>query len=443
MFRYPPKWKKVLNAQLLNKVLTHPKISDLETILSKAYEDYIYWDTFKHQAFPKNITAEEAWAYFKFKYRMNGENTPIMAKDGSFFSYNITKTLYRELSFIDTHSAGFIRSLGEKPTNVESDKLIISGLAEEAIASSQIEGANTTRKVAKDMLISGRKARNKDEQMIINTYKVMSHISEWKDLDLSINMLLEIQTIITRDTLSDEDHSGRLRTDSDTIVVQDAITGEIAHTPPKASMLHTQLNKLILFANAKDGDYDFIHPVLKAIVLHFWLAYLHPFPDGNGRTARAIFYWYLRKRNYWLFQYLSVSQVIKETRTKYDKAYLHSEHDDNDLTYFIYYNVKAIHKSIQNLLSYYNKKIAETQKNKSLADKFNDLNERQIALLKYLVSDNGRDTDIQTHKNIHVISYETARQDLIGLVEKGLVTEIKMVNKKIFIPNSRLIKKII
>ena len=56
----------------------------------------------------------------------------------------------------------------------------------------------------------------------------------------------------------------------------------------------------------------FIHPVMRAITLHFWLAYDHPFCDGNGRTARALFYWSMLKQGYWLFEFISISSVINQ-----------------------------------------------------------------------------------------------------------------------------------
>jgi Fic family protein len=443
MIRKPPKWKDTFSAEVFSKITKHPEIDSLEKILSKANEDYLYWDKFKYLNFPEGLQPEEVWGYFKFRYRIGGENTQITSENDEVFSYNMSKTLYRELSYIDRHSAGFISSLSSKPSGVETDKLIISGLTEEAIASSQIEGASTTRKVAKEMLISGRKARNKDEQMIINTYKVMSQLDELKDVDLSLEMLLGVQTTITEDTLEYEDYAGRLRTDEDEIVVSDAVTGEIAHVPPKEKRMRKELFRLIAFANKKDSENDFEHPVLKAIVLHFWIAYLHPFPDGNGRTARAIFYWYLRKNNYWMFKYLSVSKAIKESRKGYDNAYLHSEHDDNDLTYFILYNIKAITKSIKSLLAYYDKKLIEIESNRKIASKFDNLNERQIALLGYFLKYPEKDTDIQTHKNKQGIAYETARQDLLSLSKKGILAETKKSNKKVFIPNLQEIKKII
>lgn len=291
--------------------------------------------------------------------------------------------------------------------------------------------------------MSGRKAHNKDEQMIINTYKVMAQLDDLKEVDLSLKILLDIQTIITKDTLENEDYAGRLRTDSDEIVVLDNLTGKVVHYPPAETEMKKELDRLIEFANTKDAEYDFFHPVLKAIVLHFWLAYLHPFPDGNGRTARAIFYWYLRKNNYWMFKYLSVSRAIKESRKGYDDAYLYSENDDNDLTYFIVYNMKAITKSIESLLTHYDKKRKEVEINRKIANRFENLNERQIALLNYFTKNPEKDTDIKTHKNLHGISYETARQDLLRLSNAGILAETKKVHRKVFIPNLNEIKKIV
>lgn len=45
------------------------------------------------------------------------------------------------------------------------------------------------------------------------------------------------------------------------------------------------------------------------------IAYMHPFVDGNGRTARALFYWYMLKSGYWLTEYLSISRVIAKSKS--------------------------------------------------------------------------------------------------------------------------------
>jgi Fic family protein len=65
------------------------------------------------------------------------------------------------------------------------------------------------------------------------------------------------------------------------------------------------------------------------------IGWIHPFTDGNGRTARAIFYWYMLKKGYWL-ENLSISRIIKDTlKLNMKKSILYSEADGNDLGYFI------------------------------------------------------------------------------------------------------------
>src|SRR5205814_10028127 len=52
------------------------------------------------------------------------------------------------------------------------------------------------------------------------------------------------------------------------------------------------------------------HPMVRSMILHFWLAYDHPFVDGNGRTARALFYWSMLRNGYWMFEYITISKII-------------------------------------------------------------------------------------------------------------------------------------
>ena len=310
----------------------------LRDLIKHADKDYVYWDKFKHFPIPEGFKSEEAWAFLKFTRTSTSEKSPIFSLRNNSFSFGITKTMFQKLSYIDSNTSGFISTDLGRPTESQKAQMIISSLTEEAIASSQIEGANTSRKVAKEMLLSKRKARTRDEQMIVNNYLVMQRLMDWKELDLSKNMLLEIQKNITEGTLDDPKDAGKYRTDNDGIHIMNRITGEIVFTPPNEAFVNKELDRLIKYANESENIENFVHPVIKACILHFWIAYLHPFVDGNGRTARAIFYWYLLKRNYWMFQYLSVSRIIKRSKYKYDASYLYAELDENDLTYFCHIN---------------------------------------------------------------------------------------------------------
>lgn len=439
MIEKPPKWQKLITSDIIEKVSGSKEIQE---ILSKARKEYVYWDKFKHYPFPNNIKPEEAWAFLKITRSAN-EKTPIKSISDGNFTYSITKNLYQKLNFIDTHGAGLLKSFSEKPSSAQTSKYIISSLTEEAIASSQIEGANTTHKVAKEMILSQRKPRNKSEQMIVNNYLAMQKMEEWKDLDLTENILLDLQKILIDQTVDDVSIIGRFRKDEDDIVVLDPITGEIAHTPPTQEIMLSELKKFIAYANTPENDDDeFTHPVIKATILHFWFAYLHPFADGNGRSSRAIFYWFLLKRNYWLIEYISVSRAIKQSRKGYDNAFLYSENDDNDMTYFMLYIAETFKKSILQFMEHFEKKMEEADELKKATSLLGKFNVRQIALLRYFLTHSDEYTDVITHQNKHGISRPSAYNDIKLLVKNGYITETRKGKRLVYMPNIAKIKEV-
>jgi Fic family protein len=209
---------------------------------------------------------------------------------------------------------------------------------EEAIASSQLEGASTEYRVAKELLRTGRKPEDHDERMIFNNWKAMQYIRANVKNKISSERIRELHSILTEGTLKNPEESGKFRTTDDVVVYY---RNEIVHTPPKADTLKERISNFCDFANT-DNEEKWIHPIIKGTMLHFWLAYDHPFIDGNGRTARALMYWYILSRGYSLFQYLSISKHFLRAPGQYEKAYLHTEHDDNDLTYFLVYNLASV-----------------------------------------------------------------------------------------------------
>lgn len=438
-----PKWQEILNEGLIKKAFSS---NELNKLIKKAQKDYLYWDSFKYQPMPEGFNPDEAWAVLKLHRSSLYQTTPVKTKDTKSFQFALVNTLYQKLNYIDTYASGFIKTFSEtKPTEAQKNKFILTGLTEEAIATSQIEGANTTRQAAKEMLASQRAPRTKDEQMIINSYRVLQKLEIWKELDISRDILFEMQKIVTEKALKDTNDQGRFRHDQDNIVVHDSVTGEIAHTPPLEKDMLVGLDRLIQFANRDEEEGEFIHPVVKASILHFWLAYLHPFVDGNGRTARALFYWYLLKKEYWLVQYLSISRAIVQSRKKYDNAFMYSETDDNDLTYFVLYITEAFKISITKFVEYFDKKIKEVEEFKKVANVLENYNPRQIALLNFFLERPQEIIDVKIHQAKHGISRQTAHMDLINLVKKGiLVQTIKKGSRRyIFMPNMQFIRKLL
>ncbi|MFO0047245.1 MAG: Fic family protein [Pseudanabaena sp.] len=209
--------------------------------------------------------------------------------------------------------------------------------------------------------------------------------------------------------------------------------------------MQSRLKHLCNFANQDHSQgTDFIHPIIKAIILHFMIAYIHPFGDGNGRTARAIFYWsILRSDDYWLFEYVSISKFIKEKRGAYDKAFIYTETDDFDLTYFIYNQVETIEKAVKSLYEYIDRKKDEFHQfmhwvNRSPLAK--TLNRGHLEILKEALKSPGQEF---TAKQVAIdlgVSENTARNYLAALVDKDLLflTQSKQGKARIYIAPANL-----
>lgn len=396
---------------------------------------YLHWDKFVWRV-PKGISEQGAWVATKLARKTISKTIELVAEQEKQFSYCIPDSLHGLLHQIDKLSGGG-HAIGDGSfiTTKEKDRYLVKSLMmEEAITSSQLEGASTTRKIAKEMLETKRLPIDKSEQMIFNNYLLMKKALERKDEELSIDLILELHAIATYKAIDNDATPGALREDN-TIAVSN-LYNELAHVPPCYSSLKERLLSLCDFANEKhDGPNSdtFIHPLVKAIILHFMIGYIHPFGDGNGRTARAIFYWYMLRSGYWLFEYVSISKLIQEKRSDYDAAFIYTETDEFDLTYFIYHQVDVVMKAVNSLNSHIESKKSEFYQFMEWIEKSplsKNFKRGQLELLKEAVKQPGR---IFTAKQVSVefdINENTARAYLNGLVDNDLLVATKSKKSK-------------
>jgi len=420
-----------------------PSVEDLQKTVRRwrlppflLADDYRHWDELKYRTPPAGLTHEGWWLALKYQRMVGWKSISLKDKRGCSFGFSITYRISKQLHGIDLGAGGRI-GMPEPVTNPETrDQYLIRSLMEEAITSSQLEGAVTTREVATAMLRSGRKPKDRSEKMILNNYRTMRLIREVKDRPLTPELVFEIHRAITEGTLDKPDAAGRFRRADELVTVEDD-AGEIMHLPPAADELTERLQAMCEFANEKDSE-PFVHPVIRAMILHFWLAYDHPFLDGNGRTARALFYWAMLHSDYWLFEFISISDVLKRAPAKYYKAFLHTETDGNDLTYFLLHQSDVIRKAIENLHEYIARKTREARENQSRLRDMRHLNHRQQALVGHALRHPGTVYTIEGHQRSHDTAYNTARTDLLGLADQGLFLKGQSGKKMVFHPTSDL-----
>jgi Fic family protein len=400
---------------------------------------YPHWDKLRHLDPPGDLSHREWWLGLKMNRRSLYRELPLLDTVGEPFVYTVPDIVLEGLHHVDQRCSGEI-AMEEVVTADEQARqhYLVNSLMEEAIRSSQLEGATTSRQAAKALLRSGREPQDRSERMILNNYRALQFMREGIGGTLTPEAVLELQRILTEGTLDNPDAAGRLQnSDEERVAVYDREDGSLLHRPPPAEELPGRLEALCAFANEDDSE-RFIHPVIRAIVLHFCLGYDHPFEDGNGRTARALFYWYMRTHGYWLVEYLSISSILRKAPAKYTRAYLYTETDGRDTTYFIAYQLEVIQRAIDELHAYLRKKVKEVRDVQRLLKGSAEFNHRQLALLGNAVREPDAVYTFNSHAASHGVTHETARTDLRTLVRRGLLEEHRQGRKHVFSPPPQL-----
>lgn len=393
---------------------------------------YLFWDEFRYKE-PLYDDVNLTWRIIKIARKIKAKKTPIKTEDGKFFTYNNLPDLDKFLHESDLYLGGnfwFGEHLDEKIRK----SIFLESLSEEAIASAQLEGAHSTREVAKKLIEENKKPKSKSEIMILNNYKAMMKLEAdflgKKDKKISLETLLDFHKILTKDAIENDnfDASGRLRNKDEIIDVVDNEKNYILHESPDINFVKKELVRLIDFINDEE-NFDFFHPIIKAIIIHFWIGYLHPFYDGNGRIARLLFYLYLLKHNYYFFGYFPISLVIKKSQQQYKMSYVYSEQDDEDMTYFIDYNIRKIKQAENDFKKYVDnltKKIENLKERNKKLELELGLNERQLNILEYLNKSVGNFTTLSIYLNNNKISKSTGIKDLKFLKKLKLVDDRKI-----------------
>ncbi len=406
-------------------LIGHPAVHD-------AYAKQRAWEAVAPIARDASLNAEDCWRAVKFLRWTNREQLPLVATDGQPFSWIRLGLLDRVAHEVDRATGGGGASVFDSDEGLLRDpdsqaRIKIRSLMDEAMESSIMEGAAVTRDQARDVLRSGRPPANKHERMVVNNYQAMVRLRVLKARPLSVEMLLELHVILTEGTWEpgDEHKQGRLRRSNEDICVEDVRSGEVVFVPPPAATLPQRLERLCAFANDPATGPRFMHPLVRACLLHFFIGYEHPFCDGNGRTARAVFYWFALRNGYDLFEYLTISEVIRRAWAQYAAAYRHVELDGGDTTYFLAFHFDAIRQSMDRLTRHIDVESRRMKKALALVAASRHFNLRQRLLLEHALRHSDTVYTVAEHQHSYGIAVNTARSDLEGLVRAGYLATSK------------------
>ncbi|MBG9992010.1 Fic family protein [Pseudoalteromonas sp. NZS37] len=389
---------------------------------------YLHWHDFHHR-FDSDFKDKKVWAWCALKFnRALDEHGSLVSEDNSHFYWSPIALNHYPPMIEKAYRFEHVGLTGDQKRHM----LVKSLVMEEAITSAQLEGAATTRAVAKEMLSSGRAPNDDSENMILSNWNLMQFALDNLDRELSIEFIQEFNHIATEKTCENDHIPGMLRS-KEIEVAKNNAEGEVTHKAPDAKVVDKLLNDLCKYANTNHENVHYIHPVFKAIVIHFMIGYIHPFLDGNGRTARALFYWYAIKHGYENFQYISISALLKKKANDYGRAYIKTETDELDLTYFLQFNLEIIIDALGDFSAYIQKRIDQ---NRYMVEKLSEspfykhFKRQHIDIISKALKNPGREFSVKEVEQDNNVSATAARGYLDKLYNLGLLLKYKSVGNK-------------
>ena len=361
---------------------------------------------------PVTISIREFWPELEKERRRISQELPLPDQNGKPFRFVLNQSIMEQCNRIAELARRDVAFTGP-----EFDTLFQDAVVDEAVYSSMIEGAFTSREQAAAFILQNRQPDNKSDQMVKNNYDALTYVLDHLEDEITEDVILNIAKIVTR-SASEIQVSGY----RDGAVY---VTGRegVVYTPPQAEEVPRMMKSLVDFIQTSE-----LHPLLKACIAHFYFVYVHPFGDGNGRTARALSYMMLLQAGYDFFRYFSISGVVAEERGKYYRAMRNVEEADGDMTYFIDTYSNMLARTVEKMEHHLKHHVLTELRLKEL-DKTDALNERQKKGVKWLLESENTGITVEAWRKKYKVVAETARKDLLMLCDAG-VLEREMNGKK-------------
>lgn len=357
------------------------------------------------------------WRGIEESRRNAAVSLELLDKTGHPFWFVLTPTILVLISEIE-RNRGFLASL--KLPKKFLERLVSEKEKKEAYYSSHIEGAVTSFEEA---LLHLNKPSRKDYgdeslQMIINNRDALEYIRSQNPNPFSHPMICALHKILVRNTHKNKPITVGQYRKGPIYVVNGQ--GQVVYEGPHAAAVKGMMTAYTDWLNKLSGE----HPLIKAALAHLYFVHVHPFDDGNGRSARALSNLYLMKQDYQFINFLSPSDYFDHHRGEYYRAIQNVEAHGSDATFFILYYLKALAEQLKTVQSEIQKEgkvkdIRELLSSKTQAM----LDKKQIKALQWML-ENSEAMTTRKYCKLGVCSDETARKDFNRLLEMGLIDKI-------------------
>ncbi len=258
--------------------------------------------------------------------------------------------------------------------------------------------------------------RRKDKQEVLNYLEALEKIPEFaKRYPVQKDDLLEIHKIVTKDTLENPRDEGSFRNRQ--VVVANRATGEIIFGPPSTKQVPHEVNKFLTWFNSKDTEE--IDSVIEAGLVHYEIVRIHPFIDGNGRTARILATLTLYKRGFDTKRFFALDDYYDHDRRNYYEVLGRVNQNTIDLTEWLEYFTEGVVVSIKAVKD---KVIGLSKDIKFLKERGQiALNERQINIVENIM-ERGEITNRDIREMFN-ISNRAALDEISKLLELKIIKQ--------------------
>lgn len=309
-------------------------------------------------------------------------------------------------------------------TPQRSDHLFgAKAMEDEILSTFRIEQINTTRDSVRRVL-AGHSPRNEDEHRVYGMKRGLEFIAD-PSHTITEGNLYRLYQMTIGEFLPEEDQllpGNRYRHDAVYVV-----GAKVEHTGLPYSKLPEYMAALIKFA--QEGAET--NALLKAAIIHFYLAYLHPYFDGNGRMARLLHLWYLVQQGYSSALFVPLSRYVEESRNRYYNAFSLVERNQEisgivDLTPFLTYFIEQVYRPL-----------GENKMGGHAMDSFKEalaqgqITEKEAALWQFVLSCYGDEefSTKQLEKDFGNAAYATIRGFVLKFESLGMLASTRYGNR--------------